>query len=337
MKRNICFMTVALAVAMLFSSCSKEKYTITVHANDPTMGTVTGGGEYKENSQVTIEAKANEGYTFISWNDNITDNPRTIIVTSDASYTAIFEPIDTNTYYTITVEVNDPAMGSATGGGTYIANTEATLTATPEMGYDFVAWNDGNTENPRTIVVTGDATYTANFQQHFEDGATVSFQGNTWIAASIGAFDFSSDGYLTFYIFKTANDQNDVYLRGWLENTPGNYNFDSTGDYFLMCDNNNLWIDEDGIIGDSGSSYYHWQVDKSTFVEHITAVDLNNKTINATWSEDMFSIEDYVENGGTPTQFYPLSCQMVNATWTWQSASKNADRKGFAPKFVAVK
>ena len=309
-------MTVALAVAMLFSSCSKEKYTITVHANDPTMGTVTGGGEYKENSHVTIEAKANEGYTFISWNDSITENPRTIIVTSDASYTAIFEPIDTNTYYTITVEVNDPAMGSATGGGTFVANTEATLS---------------------TIVVTGDATYTANFQQHFEDGATVSFQGNTWIAASISAVDFTSEGYLTFYIFKTAGDQNDVYLRGWLENTPGNYNYDSTGDYFLMCDNNNLWIDEDGIIGDSGSSYYHWQVDKRTFVEHITAVDLNNKTINATWSEELFSIEDYVNGGGYNFTTYPLTCHMVNATWTWIRGSKSADRKSKAPIFVAVK
>ena len=108
----------AMAVVVLFFACHNEKYTITVNVNDPTMGTVTGGGEYKENSQVNIEAKANEGYIFMSWNDGNTDNPRSIIVTSDASYTAIFEPIDTNTYYTITVEVNDPAMGSATGGGT---------------------------------------------------------------------------------------------------------------------------------------------------------------------------------------------------------------------------
>lgn len=240
--------------------------------------------------------------------------------------------------YTITVGVNDPAMGSATGGGKYAVNTEVTLTATANTGYDFVAWNDGNTDNPRKVVVTEDATYTANFQRHVVEGATVSFQGNAWTAASISAVDFSTDGYLTFYIFKTANDQNDIYLRGWMESTVGDWTYEtSDGDYFTMYDASNVWTDEDGVIGEAGASYLYWQANKNSFEEHITAVDLNNKTMSATWSEDMFSIEDYVENGGTPTQFYPLSCQMVNATWTWQSASKNADRKGFAPKFVAVK
>ena len=83
----------ALAVVVLFFACHNEKYTITVNVNDPAMGTVTGGGEYKENSQVNIEAKANEGYIFMSWNDGNTDNPRSIIVTANASYTAIFKPL----------------------------------------------------------------------------------------------------------------------------------------------------------------------------------------------------------------------------------------------------
>ena len=39
------------------------------------------------------------------------------------------------------------------------------LTATPESCYRFVAWNDGNTNNPRTIRVTQDTTLTANFER----------------------------------------------------------------------------------------------------------------------------------------------------------------------------
>lgn len=66
MRRSACFMTMALAVAMLFFACHNEKYTITVNVNDPAMGTVTGGGEFKENTQISIEAKANEGYIFVS-------------------------------------------------------------------------------------------------------------------------------------------------------------------------------------------------------------------------------------------------------------------------------
>lgn len=39
----------------------------------------------------------------------------------------------------------------------------ATITATPATGYHFVRWNDLNTDNPRTITPTEDATYTAFF------------------------------------------------------------------------------------------------------------------------------------------------------------------------------
>ena len=65
--------------------------------------------------------------------------------------------------HTITATSADPAMGTVTGGGTYNGGATATLTATPNSGYHFVQWQDGNTHNPRTITVTGDATYTATF------------------------------------------------------------------------------------------------------------------------------------------------------------------------------
>ena len=65
--------------------------------------------------------------------------------------------------HTITATSADPAMGTVTGGGTYNGGATATLTATPNSGYHFVQWQDGNTQNPRTITVTGDATYTATF------------------------------------------------------------------------------------------------------------------------------------------------------------------------------
>lgn len=65
--------------------------------------------------------------------------------------------------HTITATSADPAMGTVTGGGTYNGGATATLTATPNTGYHFVQWQDGNTQNPRTITVTGDATYSATF------------------------------------------------------------------------------------------------------------------------------------------------------------------------------
>lgn len=55
--------------------------------------------------------------------------------------------------------------GTITGGGEYVANTSATLTANPAECYAFARWSDGNTSNPRTVTVTGDATYTAIFEK----------------------------------------------------------------------------------------------------------------------------------------------------------------------------
>ena len=42
---------------------------------------------------------------------------------------------------------------------------EKVLTATPASCYHFTAWNDGSTDNPRTITVTQDTIFTANFER----------------------------------------------------------------------------------------------------------------------------------------------------------------------------
>ena len=50
------------------------------------------------------------------------------------------------------------------------------------MVYQFVAWNDGNTENPRTITVEQDSTFIATFQ--VVDGV------NEIILSSINIYSF---------------------------------------------------------------------------------------------------------------------------------------------------
>ena len=67
--------------------------------------------------------------------------------------------------YTITAIPADPSMGTVTGGGTYAAGSTVTLLATANPGYHFVQWQDGDTQNPRTVTVTGDSTYIATFAQ----------------------------------------------------------------------------------------------------------------------------------------------------------------------------
>ena len=141
------------------------RYTITVLSANESMGTVSGGGEYEVGTEITITATPNEGYHFVTWNDGNTDNPRTITVTEDATYIATFEEGEEVTRYTITVLSANESMGTVSGGGEYEVGTEITITATPNEGYRFVSWNDGNTDNPRTITVTEDATYIATFEE----------------------------------------------------------------------------------------------------------------------------------------------------------------------------
>lgn len=65
--------------------------------------------------------------------------------------------------YTITATSNIPSMGSVTGGGTYNYGDTISLTATPNKGYHFVNWSNGETTPTIRVVVKNDTTLTANF------------------------------------------------------------------------------------------------------------------------------------------------------------------------------
>ena len=65
---------------------------------------------------------------------------------------------------TLTVLVTDASFGSVSGGGTFDEGSTQTIQATPNPGYAFMKWSDGNTENPRTVKLTSDLTLTANFE-----------------------------------------------------------------------------------------------------------------------------------------------------------------------------
>ena len=70
---------------------SERGYNVEVSVNDETFGSVAVESDC---STGTLTATANEGYRFVIWNDGNTDNPRTVALTSDTSFTAIFALID---------------------------------------------------------------------------------------------------------------------------------------------------------------------------------------------------------------------------------------------------
>ena len=108
---------------------------------------------------ILITAVPNYGYHFTQWSDGNTDNPRTIVLTQDTTFTAEFAK---NTYTISTTSAN-PKWGITAGGKSALYLDEIEISATPNYGYHFVQWSDGNTSNPRTVTVTTNETYTATF------------------------------------------------------------------------------------------------------------------------------------------------------------------------------
>lgn len=136
-------------------------YTLTISAN-AIQGTTLGSDSYESGSTTSIAAIANSGYTFSQWSDGSTDNPRTLTVTGDIVLTAIFTADAAK--YTITATATNATQGSAVGTGAYEVGSTATIAAVPNVGYHFSQWNDGIQTNPRTVQVTSNATYLANFE-----------------------------------------------------------------------------------------------------------------------------------------------------------------------------
>ena len=138
------------------------QYEITTECDPIEGGTVSGAGSYDYGSIVTLTATPNENYMFICWSDGIASNPRNVTVTGNANYKALFH-LSGTPQYTITVVANDPSLGTVTGSGTYPEGTTIEISATPNADATFRGWDDGNIDNPRSIVVTQDMEFKAVF------------------------------------------------------------------------------------------------------------------------------------------------------------------------------
>ena len=136
---------------------------VTATAADSAMGIVTGSGVYDSNTVVTLRASGRQRCRFVQWNDGNTDNPRDVLVTSDTAFTAFFEPTDTARYL-VEVLSADSLMGRVTGYGVYDSSSVATIEAYGLGNHEFSRWNDGDRNNPRQVVVTGDTVFTAYFK-----------------------------------------------------------------------------------------------------------------------------------------------------------------------------
>lgn len=138
-----------------------KSYTVTWNGNGGTPSKSSSSFHYN-NALGTLPTATRTGYTFKGWSTSANGSVNvstTTKVTGNVTYYAIWQ---INSY---TLTVTAGTGGTVSGGGTYNYGATATLKATPSAGYHFVKWSDGNTNASRTVTVTGNATYTATFEQ----------------------------------------------------------------------------------------------------------------------------------------------------------------------------
>ena len=163
----------------------KNSYSVTTESANPEFGTTEGDKTALYLDEVEISASANYGYHFTQWSDGNTDNPRTIILTQDTSFTATFAK---NTYSITSNATN----GTISGNPTAEYMDEVILTATPDYGYHFIQWSDGNLDNPRTFVVTQDTSFTAEFAINQYEINVSCDEAKGSIVGESGSFDYLS-------------------------------------------------------------------------------------------------------------------------------------------------
>lgn len=108
------------------------------------------------NCEVYLTAVPASGSVFVGWSDGNTDNPRVIELVdpeiSSYTYKARFVLASSMTC-NFFKHTSDGGHGEVVGVQNPLNSCEWELTAAPEVGWEFTRWNDGNTENPRTVTL----------------------------------------------------------------------------------------------------------------------------------------------------------------------------------------
>lgn len=218
--------------------------------------------------------------------------------------------------YSVVVTSGDETRGTASGGGTFLGGSTATISATPNAGCSFTQWDDGNADNPRDITVNSNLSFTAYF-----------------LSNEIELQDGFDDEGASYALFSVSDDRQVRFGRGNLQyrastNTwrMAEHQFDYIGsDNRKISSTYDNWIDLFGY-GTSG-----WESGASAYQPYSSVALYSSYYPGGSWENDLTG--DYAEadwawhnailNGGNRThawrtmtadEWYYLLAQRSNAT-----------------------
>ena len=215
------------------------------------------------------------------------------ILINDMKY--VYGEVDSVHIVKLTLKPNSSDFGTVTGSGYYDIGAEATITATPNRVAYFVKWNDENTDNPRTLTVTGNLELTAIFDCAYVDlGLSVK-----WAPCNVGA--------------TSPEEYGDYYAWGETESK-------TTYDWNTYKWATATWT-YNGRIG-----YYYWDLETLTkyntdsdygTVDNKTVLDPEDDAARANW-------------GGAWRMPTDAECTelLENCTWTWTDDYNGTGVKG---------
>ncbi len=192
--------------------------------------------EFPKGETVELYAEAAVSSNFTGWTGDIqtSQNPVYVVMDSDKSITANFNLKE----FTITTSSNPVDGGSTSGGGIYKYGAQATVSATPNEGWDFINWTENGVEVSNTpdytFTVDSDRVLVANFQKHIYTISTASNPAEGGTTIGDGQYQYGSQVTVTAF-------PNDTYdFVNWTENniivsTDSQYTFVVTSDRSLIA------------------------------------------------------------------------------------------------------
>lgn len=153
-----------------------ELDTFLIHDYIGDDGYTTGGGYYKYGEEITVTAHPNYGYDFYCWDIGTTEPTRSIIVEGEMDLHLLF----VKHKFRVNI-IFDDTKGWVNYYSEFLLDylTEIQLEVTPYETYEFDHWSDGNTENPRTMIIDRDIELTAYFREVSDGIEDIKFEGNS--------------------------------------------------------------------------------------------------------------------------------------------------------------
>ena len=296
-------------------------YTVTVTAENGTVEGLAADGKYEHGTKATLTATPAEGYEFVNWTvggkEVSAKNPYTFTVTADVALVANFA----KKVYTVTIAAENGTVEGLAADGKYEHGAEATLTATPAEGYQFVNWTKGeevvSTVNPYKFTVTADVDLVANFAKKVYTVTVAAENGTVEGLAADGKYEHGAEATLTAtaaegYEFTCWTSGKDTV------STENPYKFTVTADIALVA---NFKEAATEIVLENAYKEVYSMLNRANFFgEHATygdiSVQVNNYNGYGTYAEGVSSRIDGEKVNGSATFENKGETDLLTATLT---------------------